>query len=173
MKLAKFDPDFDFKRNFIGSKGRNIRHIQGKSCSKVEIDQSDDEAPIFITVSAGTKANCNHGIELCHDLFCSIRDDYLAWLDESRDDEFVKELELEVFDPAFHFKRKLLGSNGRNILRIQDITRSKVEIDQLDDDAPILITVIASKKEYCNHGFRLCQDLVNSIRDEYLEWVDD
>merc|ERR1712217_177394 len=153
MKLEEFDPTFNFKRKFIGSKGRHMRYIEDKSRSIVEIDQSDDDAPIFITVSSGKREYTDHGIQLCQDLVYSIRDDYLDWLGgkrhcllglkawKRRDGDFIKEMKLEKFDPAFNFKKKFLGSKGRTIRHIEDKSRSIVEIDQSDDDAPIFITV--------------------------------
>lgn len=94
-----------------------------------------------------------------------------AW--KSRDGEFIKELELEEFDPGFNFKKRLIGSSGRNLRHIEDTSHSIVEIDQSHVDGPIFITVISSNREDTDYGIKLCQDLVFSIMDVYFEWLDD
>ena len=82
-------------------------------------------------------------------------------------------MELSVFHPAFHAQDRISGHKGRSLDAIEDSSSARVDIHQDYVDAPIFLTVSASRKEYCNRGIDLCKDLVSTIHGEYLDWLCD
>merc|ERR1712129_621116 len=71
--------EFRIKGKIIGGQGKNMKHIQDQSGSKITVDESGD----FVTVSANSQEDLDNAVGMVSDLIGTIMEEYDQWLEEN------------------------------------------------------------------------------------------
>jgi len=186
IELDQYDAEFGFKGKLIGDRGRNVHHIQDQSDSKVWV-QDEDPSSLRVEVSAETEANLELAVKLCTDLIGTLGQEYESWLEsgkttsskksrreqrEDEDGEFSHVIEVQEGDAGFSFKSKIIGDKGRHVHHIQDESNAKVNVVHSQKGEPLLVKIRADTQEAVDTATILCQDLIETVQEEYQNWLD-
>ena len=182
----------------VGINGENVHHIQDVTKAKVWINREAGQ-PTAIEISADSRDSLDQAKQLAQGLLSAMYDEYDSWAHENgisprpkkckgkrsggkskgkgskdgkKGDEFVEQMELNEFVPAFNIRGKLIGEKGRNVHHIESASNTKVKIDQVDNDGPISVTVSGGKEGDVDLAIQLCKDLVDTLKQEYEDWMD-
>lgn len=85
LTLDRTHRDFRMKGKMVGENGKNVFYIQDQTRAEVRVDQDGEDVRIHIT--ADTKDELDHALQMTKDLVDTVMEDYSAWLDDQGIDD--------------------------------------------------------------------------------------
>jgi len=192
LDLWDYDPAFNLKGAVLGEKGRNVRHIQDQTSSRVWLNGEQGEA-MSMEVSARNQADLSKAVRLTKDLLGAVRSEYELWTqqrhgggdkggDKGRGKgkskgskgggggggSLKEVLELFEADDGFSLRQKLIGDHGRNVHHIQDQTGARLWFN----GNPLQLEISAESDDALHGAVNMAQDLITAVYDDYMKWAE-
>jgi rRNA processing protein Krr1/Pno1 len=179
------DAAFNFQGAFLGTKGRNVRHINDACKGKVWLSGKNGE-PMSARITCSSQNDLEKGIRLVSELISHIEEEYRAWsgavdehqeewdrveeIEASRPQRVEKRIDVEASDRSFEMKRRIIGPKGAHMHRICSQTKSKIMVKDDRATGNLYVVIKAESEESLEDARRAIEEHLKGLYEEHRLW---